>query len=159
MNSADGTPDTLARPAKSSRDRLPPKVLGCKVGPAEDVTAQFRETFTNVVKSPESVSLLESAQCELILQRMFFDVCKVTYQLRCNGERVSEDALHQFDAALRGGTDDAIHGRLCDESWIQATVGADASGLGMNESSVVALPAFIASRVASRPLVPTGVHQ
>jgi hypothetical protein len=106
-----------------------------------------------VAKAREAISVLESSQCELVLQRLCFDVGKVNYLLRCKGDRVYESALHQFDAALRGGTEDARHGRISDESWIQATLGVDASGLGMKEASVIALPAFISSRVASRPLV------
>ena len=97
--------------------------------------------------------MLESSQCEFVLQRRCFDVNKVNYFLRCNGDRVRDSALNEFDSGLRGGTEGAIHGRISDESWIQATLGVDASGLGMREASVIALPAFIASRVTSRPLV------
>ena len=39
--------------------------------------------------------------------------------------------------------------QLC---WVQATLGVDAGGLGLRDASLVALPAFIASRTASRPL-------
>ena len=129
------------------------KVLGSRLGSTEEVTAHFQQTSNEVIKAREAISVLESSQCELVLQRRCFDVSKVTYLVRCNGDRVQDSALHEFDAALRGGTEDALYGRMCDESWIQATLGADAGGLGMKEVSVIALPAFIASRVASRALV------
>ncbi len=40
-----------------------------------------------------------------------------------------------------------------DDSWLQASLAIDAGGLGMRETQAIALPAFIASRVAARPLV------
>ena len=65
----------------------------------------------------EAISVLEHSQCKLILHRRCFDVSKVTYLLRCNGDRVHESALHEFDAASRGGAEDALDDRLSDESW------------------------------------------
>ena len=130
-----------------------PKVLGCKLGDDEVVTNHFLDTCADAEKVREAISVLESAQCELFLQRRCLDVGKVAYLLRCNGDRVRDGALLKFDAALRGGTEDAIHGRLRDSGWVHATLGVDAGGLGMKEASVIALPAFISSRVTSRPLV------
>ena len=88
-----------------------------------------------------------------MLHRRCFDVSKVGYILRCNGDLVNDESLAAFDASLRHGTEDALHGKLLDEGWIQATLSVDAGGLGLREASECALPAFIASRVASRPLV------
>jgi hypothetical protein len=119
----------------------------------EAVTQQSRETCIKVSKARDAITILESPQCEVVLQRRCFDVSKVAYLLRCSGDRVNASAQHIFDARLRPGTEDAIPGPLSDERWGQTTLGVDAGGLGMREATVVALPAFIASRVASRPLV------
>ena len=105
----------------------------------------LQATCNEVAKTRESTALLENSQCELVLQRRCFDVSKVTYILWCNGDRVDDSALQAYDDALRNGTEDALHGSLSDESWIQATLGADAGVLGMKEASVIALPAFISS--------------
>ena len=131
----------------------PPKVLGAMLGHSGVVTQQLRDTCAAVANVREAVAILESPQCELVLNRRCLDVSKVSYILRCNGDRVETEALSDFDAALRGATEDAIRGKLRDEGWIQATLGVDAGGLGLKEACVIALPAFIASRVASRPLV------
>ena len=81
------------------------------------------------------------------------DVSKAAYILRCNGDRVSEAALHSFDDGVRAGVEETLAGGISDESWVQATLGVDAAGLGFREAAAVALPAFVSSRVASRPLV------
>ena len=95
-----------------------PKVLGAILGDSSAVTQQFRRTTEKVAAARATISILESAQCELVLQRRCFDVSKISYMLRCNGDRVDDDALREFDAALRGGTEGAIHGRLRDEGWV-----------------------------------------
>ena len=123
------------------------------LGDSEVVTDHFRKICNTLAKARESIALLEDSQCELVLQRRCFDVSKVTYILRCIGDQVDEAALHSYDDALRDGTEDALRGAIGDESWIQATLGVDAAGLEMKEASVIALPAFIASRVASRHFV------
>ena len=131
----------------------PPKVLGALVGDQAVTTEHFRSTCSKVTKSREGIASLDNAQCELVLQRRCFDVSKVSYLLRLNGDRVDVAALEEFDGALRGATEDALRGKLRDEGWVQSTLGVDAGGLGLREASAVALAAFVASRVSSRPLV------
>jgi len=80
-------------------------------------------------------------------------VSKAQYALRCNGDRVCGAALEAFDTAARHGVEDALGGSFPDAGWVQATLGVDAGGLGLRDASWIALPAFLASRVASRPLV------
>jgi hypothetical protein len=101
----------------------------------------------------ESLAKLDHAPSELTLQRNCLNVGKVQYALRCSGDRVETAALDAFDQAARHGVEEALGGPVSDESWVQATLGVDACGLGLRDASLVALPAFIASRVAARPLV------
>ena len=56
------------------------------------------------------------------------DVSKAAYILRCNGDRVSEAALHSFDDGVRAGVEETLAGGISDESWVQATLGVDAAG-------------------------------
>ena len=123
------------------------------VGCCDEVNEHFRHTCGKVVAQRAGISDLEQSQCELVLQRRCFDVSKVGYILRCNGDMIDEDSLATFDSSLRSGTEDALRGKLRDDAWVQATLSVDAGGLGLREASVWALPAFIASRTASRPLV------
>ena len=54
---------------------------------------------------------------------------------------------------MASGIGSALWDTLPDDSWAQATLAVDAGGLGMREAGAIALPAFLASRVVSRPLV------
>ena len=126
----------------------PPKVLGAWLGDNATATQHFLSTCAKVGKQREGIAQLDNAQCELVLQRRCFDVSKVSYLLCLNGDRVDTRALEEFDAALRGATEDALRGRLRDEGWVQATLGVDAGGLGLREASAV-----VASRASSQPLI------
>ena len=130
-----------------------PKVLGACIGNTREVTAEFRRVTSKVEAVRAAVSGLNHAPCELTLQRRCLDVSKASYLLRCSGDSVSSEALDAFDASARCGVQEALAGAVTDEAWLQATLGVDAGGLGLREASQIALPAFIASRVASRPLV------
>ena len=87
-------------------------------------------------------------QCELFLLRRCLDVGNVASLLRCSGDRVHEGALLKVDTALRGGTEDAIHGLVRDSGWVYATLSVDTGGLGMEatrsyrEQGNVATPSF-----------------
>ncbi len=130
-----------------------PKVLGAHLGDTGAVTADFQRVTAKVEGVRSAVRELNHPPCELTLHRRCLDVSKAAYLLRCNGDRVQEAALDAFDTATRGGIEEVLAGTVSDEAWVQATLGVDAGGLGMRDASLVALPAFIASRVTSRPLV------
>ncbi|CAK0866521.1 unnamed protein product [Prorocentrum cordatum] len=130
-----------------------PKVLGVHVGNADQAVSDFRAAVLKVEAARASIMELDHPQCELTLQRRCLDVSQCSYILRCIGDRIPECELHRFDDSLRVGVETSLAGRLPDVGWIQATLAVDAGGIGMRESAVIALPAFIASRVSSRPLV------
>ena len=58
---------------------------------------------------------------------------------------------------LRASVATSLAGDLPDHSWWQATTGVTVGGLGLRTAVTVALPAFVASRILSRPLVVTMV--
>ena len=58
---------------------------------------------------------------------------------------------------LRASVANSLAGDLPDHSWWQATTGVTVGGLGLRTAVTVALPAFVASRILSRPLVVTMV--
>ena len=78
---------------------------------------------------------------------------KLGYALRCQGDIFERDVLERFDDDLRSAVECILGGDLPDHAWVQATLGVQAAGLGLRESSSVALPAFVASRIVARPLV------
>ena len=132
---------------------VPPKVLGACIGGIREVTAAFRQMCTKVEAERAAVTGLNHAPCELTLQRRCLDVSKASYILRCSGDSVDEVTLDAFDVAARHGVQEELAWEVSDVAWLQATLGVDAGGLGLREASQIALPAFISSQVASRPLV------
>ena len=117
----------------------PAKVLGVHVGGEQTATADFEATIAKVAHARRAINSLDHPPCELTLQRRCMDVSKAAYILRCNGDRVSEAALHSFDGGVRAGVEETLAGGISDESWVQATLGVDAAGLGFREAAAVAL--------------------
>ena len=77
--------------------------------------------------------------------------------MRINGDILDHDLLASFDGQLRASVATSLAGDLPDHSWWQATTGVAVGGLGLRTAVTVALPAFVASRILSRPLVATMV--
>ena len=96
---------------------------------------------------------IDHAPTEIVLTRLCGDVAKVQYNLRLNGDVMDTDLLTQHDTSLRETLTSTLGGDLTDNAWAQATMGVKQGGLGFREARTVALPAFIASRIASRPHV------
>ena len=90
---------------------------------------------------------VDHAPIELVLTRQCADVSKLMYHMRINGDILDHDLLASFDGQLRASVSNSLSGDLPDHSWWQATTGV----------VTVALPAFVASRILSRPLVVTMV--
>lgn len=130
-----------------------PKVLGVRLGDQTVVTNDFRRILVKVAATREAVKTLDHVPSELTLHRRCLGVSKAQYALRCNGDRIDATALDAFDCAARHSVEEALGDAVSASSWVQATLGVDAGGLGLRDASMVALPASIASRVASRPLV------
>ena len=59
----------------------------------------------------------------------------------------------QHDKSLRDTLDHSIDGGLDDCAWNQTTLGVKKGGLGLRSAKSIALPAFVASRLAARPYV------
>ena len=80
------------------------------------------------------------------------------YHLRINGDILDHDLLASFDGQLRASVATSLAGDLPDHSWWQATTGVAVGGLGLRTAVTVALPAFVASRILSRPPCGTSVQ-
>ena len=61
--------------------------------------------------------------------------------------------LSKFDEGMAAGLELALWEPLPDDSWTQATLAIDAGGLVMRETQAMALPAALACRVVSLPMV------
>ena len=72
---------------------------------------------------------------------------------RCYGDVLGGGTADRFDRELRAVLSGTLGGDISDTAWWQAGFGVDQGGLGLRPAAEVALPAFIASRLASRPAV------
>ena len=104
-----------------------------------------------------AINGVDHAPTELVLTRQCADVSKLMYHIRINGDILDHDLLASFDGQLRASVSTSLCGDLQDHSWWQATTGVMAGGLGLRTAVTVALPAYVASRILSRPLVVTMV--
>ena len=87
-----------------------------------------------------------------VLESKCADVSKIVHALRPNGDRLAASGkLVGFSTVLRESLSRSLGGELTETSWQQA--GCGSIGLGFRTAEEVALPAFVASRVAARPVV------
>ena len=77
------------------------------------------------------------------------------YLMRTNGDALDDDLLASVDGQLCASVSASLCGDLPDHSWWQTITGVTCGGLGLRTALVVALPAFVASRIMCRPLVST----
>ena len=87
--------------------------------------------------------------------RQCADVGKLSYHMRANGDPIYPHLLSSFDKDLRTSIETILGGSMLDSSWWQAAFGVKHGGLGLRQAADVALPALVASRVASRLQVAT----
>ena len=127
------------------------KVLGSFIGPDTASDDGLRRALARVEQVRGGIATLEDPGAELVLTRKCADVAKVSYVMRCSGDRLDEDLLKEFDEGLRNAVENTLGGAVKDDSWLQATTAVPTGGLGFREATSIALPAFVASRVAARP--------
>lgn len=129
------------------------KVLGVTVGDPAATRAAAAAVCAKVRAKREAISAVGHTATELVLTRRCGDVSTFTFQLRCHGDLLRDGPADEFDRDLRAGIEASLGGALLDTAWWQANVGVEGGGLGLRAAKEVALPAFIGSRIASRPMV------
>ena len=126
--------------------------LGATIGSSEAITSAAQVTVAKTRALHEAIGSIDHPATELVLTRRCADVSKLTYTLRCSGDKVAEAVLEEFDGGVRSALERALGGSIRDTSWWQATTGVRHGGLGLRESTAACLPAFLASRITARPL-------
>ena len=101
----------------------------------------------------DAIALVNDAATELVLTTCCADACKVNHLLRTDAPEVSCEQLEAYDGLMRGSLKRILGGPLDDLAFAQAATGVRDSGLGFRLASAGALPAYVASRVESRPAV------
>jgi len=129
------------------------KVLGGICGTNGQIAAAFQKKCKQVEELHESIDGVMHGATELVLKKQCADTGKIIHTLRLNGDRIHGTELKQYTQVARDGVSRTLAGDVGDGPWIQATCGVKSGGLGIRTAEEVALPAFVASRVAVRPIV------
>ena len=131
--------------------------LGSAFGTCEQINARAWESVRACDELRSPINGVDHAPTELVLTRQCADVSRLMYHMRINGDMLDHDLLGSYDGQLRASVANSLAGDLPDHSWWQATTGVTVGSLGLRTAVTVALPAFVASRILSRPLVVTMV--
>ena len=131
--------------------------LGAPFGPSTHLDSVVSSCIDQVATLREAIVGIDHTPTEFVLTRQCANVSKLVYHMRINGDRIDHSATNRFDRNLRAAIEVSLGGDLPDTSWLQATTGVTYGGLGLRSADSTALPAFVASRVSSRPLVRTMV--
>ena len=132
--------------------------LGVMFGPAAATQEAALDCVKKTNELREVICDIGHAPTELILTRQCADVSKLMYHIRINGGRLDAGILAAFDGGLRVAVETALGYELPSLSWWQATCGVAYAGPGLRTAECTSLAAFLASRIASRPLVRTMVE-
>jgi len=131
----------------------PSKALGAPIGGQSALNTEVGDVVRKTQALRASLVELLHTPTELVLTRKCIDVAKLSYHLRLNGDRIESSALDLFDRNLRDGLETILGGHLEDDAWAQCAIAINKGGLGLRTANQVALAAFIASRITSRPHV------
>ena len=126
-------------------------VLGGLLAGCREQGEAFGRLCAKVEALHEAIDEVGDAATEFVLKSECADVCKATYALRLNGDRIPEDSLAHFETAFRDSIGCTLGGEVGDEPWAQATCATREGGLGARTPLEVSLPAFVASRATARP--------
>ena len=125
-------------------------VLCAAVGDDADIEESAAGICARVPEQRAMIATVDHAATELVLTRSCADVAKLSYRLRGYGDVLGVGTADRFDRELRAALSGTLGGDISDTAWWQAGLGVDQGGLGFRPAAEVALPAFIASRLASR---------
>ena len=152
MNLTAGQPNTCVRHT-SSRRRPRPRKFGGPSLVAQRTYAQRHNSGARSFAASAAIESLGHCPSELVLTRRCGDVSDFVYRLRCYGDALCREPAEKFDSDLRASVESTLGGVLPDTACWQCGIGADSVGHGLRHSSDHAMPAFIGSRVDSRPMV------
>ena len=109
--------------------------------------------MTKVVLLHVNIEGIRDAGVETVLKTECEGVIIVVHILRAAGDRLSSDELGKWDKHMRDSWGRTLNGELDDHSWRRAVDGFKQGGLSWMTGLDLAVPAFLASRVASRRAV------
>lgn len=151
-------------PSRSSSDPFPAevdrvtnegvKLLGVPIG-TKEFTSQFVKKKLKVLKDVcDLLKEVDNAQVELGLFRGCLSFNKINHLLRTSPPDLLEEALSQFDEHFHAMLATILRVPcLAEDQWEQASLPVKYAGIGVNQTKIVAGPAYIGSCVLTRDLV------
>lgn len=127
--------------------------LGAPFGDDSALESMVDSTMAKIRHKRTALLAIDHAPTELVLTRLCADVGLLAYHTRLNGDRVAAATIQAHDDSLRASLESILGGSMPEDAWEQATLPVRAGGLGLRHAEITALPAFLASRLASRPHV------
>ena len=158
QNSVRDVDDSWITPYVYRTCRLPgpngkSHVLGVDLGTETAASSQFDDRTSDCIDLHRAINSIGDVGAELVLTRRCANSCKIANLLRAAGPEVTGESTQVFDIALNNTVSRTVGGHLSVASLNQSALGTHFGGLGLRKSSDLKLPAFIASRAASKALV------
>ena len=141
-----------SRIKRNSRDGL--EILGAAVGSPRFVASSKQKRVQKIEKLLENLGYINDPQCALGILRSCLDASKMVYSLRCNTP--SEEAINifdEFDSFQRTTFENILGTVLSNESWHQACLPINKTGIGIRRASDQIKAAYICSVSQSATLV------
>jgi len=126
------------------------KYLGGVLGSRDQVGANFASTVLKTGALHDAIGEIDDPATQMVLRGSCADVSRVMYELRLNGDQIETSESEVLGQIQRTGVAFTLGGDIGDLAWAQATAGRKQAGMGLRAACEVALPAFVASRTASR---------
>ena len=95
-------------------------MLGGILGSEQDLSNSFQRLTAKVEDLHAKIHDIEDPPSEYVLKTTCAGVCKATYLLRLQGDRIPEDLLSGYGSVLRESLDNTLMSRIDDEGWEQA---------------------------------------
>ena len=133
------------------QERPADKVLGIGIDGA-DVRRQLQTAIRKVQETCAALRAVDDPSVELTLLRLCASSCKVVHLLRGAGLAISDSDLTEFDDVTETALGNILGGEITGTAAARAALGVRDGGLGLRKARDLRLPAFVASRVESRPL-------
>ena len=128
------------------------ELLGGPIGSHTFCNAHTQDRVDRAVKVLAAIGELPDPQVALLLLRQCACFGKLVYSLRLVPTAAHQDALHNFDTAVRECFESFMCASLSDEEWKLASLSTSQSGLGLRSTLQHSPAAYTASRAACYPL-------
>ena len=128
-------------------------ILGGFVGDPDFESLQIAAYFDKLRPLFDALNDLQHAQAEFRILSACLSSCKINHLLRTCPPSSTKDVFNVFDDILRLSLERILGRPLSDMQWQNACLPNRYGGLGLRAAAISHVPAYIASRVETMPIV------